>query len=166
MIRLFLPFSIVAAVLFLFGGGCDITNTAANQEAFERDALQKVPSGFTEITADGTVISEDPDDWRTAPLYAVGRFEIGQLPFPNPYAERSGLAFSGFAEGVGELVLRRLQSNGVLVGLDRDVLGSGTRGFSFVDDGTWFGNVQPGLHRLVVLDGRGRIVTYGDIQVE
>lgn len=159
---------ITVATFLLVCSGCDVTNTNANQELFERDALETTPSGFTATSADGSIIEgeEDPDDWRTAPLYAVGRFEMAQVPFPNPYAERSGLAFSGFVEGLGELVLWRLQLNGVLVLLDRQELGSGSRGFSFVDDGTWFSNVQPGLHRLVVLDGRGRVVTYGDIEVE
>lgn len=153
------------ALVFFFVG-CDVTNTGVNQEAFERDALETVPSEFTETDASGTVMSEDTDDWRTAPLYAVGRFEITQLPYPNPYAEPSGLSFSGFVEGASELVLRRLQSNGALVFLAREEPGAGTQPFFFTDDGTWFSGVQPGLHRLVVLDGRGRVVTYGDIQVE
>ena len=148
--------------VFLFVLGCDATSLGEAQRLFEFEAVSP-PSGITETDADGRVVRDDPNDWRTAPLYAT-QFFLTFKPYPNPAAATESVQFAAsFSGASGALVPYRLSSQGDLVRI-QGVTGS-TEGtaplFSF--PAGQLGAV--GLTRVVLLDLQGRIVTYGDIQL-
>lgn len=150
-----ISFPLLLAVLLFVG--CDGT---ALQDQFADDA-GRVPEGYTATDRNGAVLDEDPDDWRTAPVY-LGKVRV-EPAFPNPTSGESVtvtvsiLEFGGVSGG---LYLRARQSNGVFVLLD-----------ALQDDapGTYLMTFSPanlarsGLVRLFVLDARGEIVSYGDV---
>ena len=159
MPRLAVLLAFAAALL----GACDSAGqVTAEQEAFRLAALA-VPGGITETTPDGRVLREDPDDWRTSPLYA-SRFFFAAAPFPNPLGVGGRLQIGASLSGSGAaLVPYRLDGAGSLR-LIRGVTGT-TEGSAplFTIPAAELGG--PGLHRLVLLDPRGEVVTYGDVRV-
>ena len=76
--RLRCTFLVVLALLL--AGGCD---TAEQQNNFEDEAFS-TPSGFTRTDENGQILSEDKDDWRTAPVYSTS--VLIDPAFPNPTA--------------------------------------------------------------------------------
>ena len=159
-----------ALVLFvLLAAGCD-SGLGEAQRQFDNQALLVRPDGFTEIEiVDGTarVVSEDPDDWRLGPAFGVNT-QITQRPVPNPVGPRQQFTLTLFTDGLaGGLLLRRINARGdavVIPGTERPE--AAFRGFySFTLTGDDVAAGVDGLYRLVVEDGRGRIVTYGDILV-
>jgi hypothetical protein len=147
------------AVLLL--SGC---NTRGEQSEFVARALQP-PDGITETDENGSVVgSEDPDDWRTAPLYA-GRVVV-EPAFPNPVA-------------FGELVEIRIFPTEVQrapQGIRVEALSSdGQQLFEVASRsevlpirfniGAAIG--ETGLFRLILFDiGRNEIISYGDVQID
>src|SRR5690606_40269367 len=86
MIRTALAAALLLSALAL--GGCDAFEA---QDAFEDDASEP-PSGIFR-TDDGVTPlggENDPDDWRTAPLYATSLFSVTLRPFPNPVSFSGG----------------------------------------------------------------------------
>lgn len=154
------PAAVLLAALTL--PGCDQVEA---QSDFERDA-RALPSGITRTGAQGAVLSTDPDDWRLGPVFA-GRASV-QPFFPNPLPQGSAIGrisvtlFAPDGAPVG-LVLYARSSTGTLRRLDeRATPGLGT--YELVATAGMLGSV--GLHRLVVADAFGEVVTYGDVQVE
>ncbi len=149
-------------LLCLLFVGCDATSIGELQRLFEFDAVT-TPSGITQTDARGDVIREDASDWRTAPIYS-SQFSLTFKPYPNPASATQSVQFAGtFSGSNGALIPYRLTPQGDLL-LVQGVSGS-TQGtaplFSF-PAGQLGG---PGLHRVVLLDRQGRIVTFGDVQV-
>lgn len=137
--------------------GCD---TGALQDQFADDA-GRVPAGYTATDRNGGVQEEDPDDWRTSPVYA-GKVRLDPA-FPNPNSGESvtlTVSILEFGGVQGGLYLRARQNNGALVLLD-----------ALQDDapGTYLLTFSPaalaraGLVRVFLFDARGEIVSYGDV---
>ena len=153
----------------LTAAGCD-SGLGAAQRQFDEQALLARPAGFTEIEiVDGSarVVSEDPDDWRLGPTFAVNT-QVTQRPVPNPVRPDQEFTLTLFTDGlVGGVRLRRLDARGdaiLIPGTQRPE--ASARGFySFSLDGDDVAAGIDGLYRVVVEDGRGRIVTYGDVLV-
>ncbi len=140
--------------------GCDGQQL---QESFAADA-RRTASGITRTSAQGVVAETDADDWRTAPVYA-GRIRVDPA-FPNPAAQGrfvsvpvGVLDFDGVQ---GALSLHAYDPGGRLRMLvSQSVSGPGTYVLSF--GASQLGRV--GLTRVFVLDGRGEILSYGDVEV-
>lgn len=154
-----LLYSLAICCVLLLGPGCD---SQGQQEAFDQDAFA-VPSGFTRTDADGQVLNEDADDWRTSPVY-VGRIRI-EPAFPNPTNGQFvniPVRVIEFNAVVGRLQLVSLDESNRFVLLD-DASGElGADVFTF--NPTFLG--RRGLVRVFILDGRGEVISYGDLQVE
>lgn len=156
MIRLKIRLVLVAAVL---ATGCD---SGALQDKFAEEA-SRPPSGYTVTDRNGAVTNEDPDDWRTSPVY-TGKVRV-EPAFPNPTTGESITVTVSILEfdGVrGGLYLRARQPNGNLLLLD-----------TVQDDapGTYLLSFSPatiarsGLVRVFLFDSAGEIVSYGDVLI-
>ena len=142
--------------------GCD---TNAEQEEAFKDAAFRMPSGFTETTERGDVVSDDPDDWRVSPSY-FQRLVIDPA-FPNPASVGISVAIpirvrlSDTVQGGLDLV--SYDANRIPRLLDRveDARSPGAYVFRFMPGvlGT------TGLKRVYVLDTAGGLVSYGDIMI-
>ncbi len=133
------------------------------QESFAADA-RRSPSGLTRTSAQGAVSETDADDWRTAPLYG-GRVRVSPA-FPNPVTQVSfvsvPVAVLDFEGVQGGLSLHAYDTGGRLrVLTTQSVTGPGTYVLSF--SAAQLGRI--GLTRVFVLDGRGEILSYGDIEL-
>ena len=159
----------VLFVLLVSATGCD-SGLGEAQRQFDAEALLGRPEGFTEIEiVDGTarVVREDLDDWRLGPAFLVNT-QVTQRPVPNPVGPRQEFTLTLFTDGLpGGILLRRLDARGdavVIPGTRRPE--ASQRGFyAFTLDGDDVAGGIDGLYRVVVEDGRGRIVTYGDVLV-
>ncbi len=154
--------------LGLLVGACDSQNL---QESFVREASQP-PSGYTQTDARGQVLRVDPDDWRTAPVFAgVIRFNPA---YPNPTrGEAVTLPFTVLQFNVfaGGLIVRGYTDTGRFVLLDEEPEASQPGAYAFVFSPhalSSSGDIATirGLHRIFVFDARGELVTYGDIMID
>lgn len=163
----------VFLILFLFAAaGCGQDD---DQREFEREAYQ-LPDGITETEGNGTIISEDPDDWRTSPFFQGLIFV--EPAFPNPVTISDLLNIeidvTGF-DAVSGLTVAVLIENAAnaqfrpLFTVNQNPL---PPGFTSI-------NINPlelgrfntpesarGLHRLIIFDNRQNIISYGDVLVE
>ena len=141
------------------------------QREFEDQAF-RVPSNFTETNSAGDIINEDPDDWRTSPLYA-GFVDVYPA-FPNPTTGQP-VSIELFITGVGAvngLEVFRIDDRGRFRSLFFDERSPLPVGFSqiiinplqFSESGTITG--ARGLHRVFIFDRRENLISYGDIKVE
>ncbi|NNE45220.1 MAG: hypothetical protein HKN37_01020 [Rhodothermales bacterium] len=148
---------------------CDATDS---QDEFVT-AATSTPSGFSATDAsgglvrdeEGQIVSEDTDDWRTAPFF-VGKVVV-RPAYPNP-AVAGGtvtvpIRILQFDDVSGGLVLRTLVGEQFPL-LDEliDTSSPGERimQFSVAQIG------EAGLHRLFILDSFGEMVSYGDVLIE
>ncbi len=158
--RLRCTFLVVLALLL--AGGCD---TAEQQNNFEDEAFS-TPSGFTRTDKNGQILSEDKDDWRTAPVYSTS--VLIDPAFPNPATPSDfvnvPVSVREFNSIQGGLELVSFDENGIPRRLDeiRDARDPGAYVFTF-NPGLL--GVQ-GLVRLFILDTRGTLVSYGDLSIE
>ena len=148
--------------------GCD----ANNAQGDFRIAAGAVPSGIFRTVDGMTPLNgeNDPDDWRTAPIYVTSGFRVNRRAAPNP------VQISGSGTVTIEVVTDARIPGGLQL-VARDGFGSRTVLTPFIDilDGftlfTFFPSeivgAQAGdLWRLVLFDSRGEPVTYGDLQIE
>ncbi len=156
-----IPFIFVLVpVLILALAGCD---TQERQSEFVDDASLPA-SGFARTDADGIVLDDDLDDWRTSPVYG------GKVRFDPAYPNPASGSFVTLPVTVlefnavqGGLVLRARDAEGRLRTLD-DLLQT-------TDPGVYVFSFAPtilartGLVRVFVFDRLGEIVSYGDIQI-
>ena len=141
-------------------GACD---TGEDQDTFENQAFSD-PIGFTQTSASGTIESRDEDDWRVSPAYH-GRIIIDPA-FPNPVPSGESVAipvrirFAGSVQG--NLELTTYDSNGLPRRLDSipDANDTGSYVFRFMPRVLGLN----GLIRVFIVDTRGRLVSYGDLQ--
>lgn len=162
---------LIVALLGFTLGGCD---SGASQSTFRELALGP-PSGFTRTDAQGTVVSVDAGDWQVSPLYSPASvvWVTVQPSFPNPVAPdgvitlilnvRSGavvggLTAVGYVERPGQLPDSFI--------LDEVVDARGFVTFSIVPAQHPGFSQGAGLRRVVVFDGRGEPVTFGDVMIE
>ena len=157
-----LPGAFLVVLALLLAGGCD---TAEQQNDFEDDAFSP-PSGFTRTDENGEILSEDKDDWRTAPVYSTS--VLIDPAFPNPTAPGDfvnvPVSVRQFNSIQGGLELVSFDENGIPRRLDeiRDARDPGAYVFTF-NPGLL--GVR-GLIRLFILDTRGNLVSYGDLSIE
>ena len=163
--------SLVALFLFAAAAiGCD------SQEAqleFENDA-NMAPSGIVVTDEGGTIINDDPDDWRTAPSFAgIVRFEPA---YANPTAGdlvTVPVIVQLFNALPGGLELRGFDDTDRLTLLDDLPQATQPGAYAFVFSPSQFsitGNLAAvrGLHRVFVFGIRGssQVISYGDILVQ
>ena len=160
----FLLVLLVAGAFAVLLSSCD---AQAAQDDFVTEA-GLAPSGITKILDNdfsGEICSEDPDDWRTAPVYN-GVIVIDRGASPNPASST-----------LVTIELRVLQLDRVRGSLTLRAFGGGDT-FMFLD--TILDASAPGiyvlqfnsallqenrLHRVFIFDGLGELVSYGDIEL-
>jgi hypothetical protein len=166
----------LSAALLLAVAALSSCDSADAQRGFEADAALP-PVGITPTDLDGNPVGPpDSDDWRTSPTFpstAVGP------AYPNPVAADYGGAvivpivvpFSGTVTGGVSLLLYdpRLQLRPVVLldELPADAFpGAATLRFTMGDLRAAFQTADArGLYRAYIQDGTGRLISYGDIQV-
>lgn len=157
-------------LLFICWSGCDSNRMRGE---FADQAFSK-PSNYTHTDASGQIIEDtngqpltDADDWRVGP--GLPGPAIGVDPaYPNPVGRdgkvylRLSIRFNDIDLG-GFLTLAEPRDMRTLSEIQTiEVSGVGVYLFSF--PAALLGTT--GLHRLVVVSGRGEIVTYGDVFVQ
>ena len=150
--------AIVLTAIFVFG--CDSQN---KQDTFIEDA-SRVPSGYAATDATGAIISDDKDDWRTAPIFA-GKVRFDPA-FPNPTIGQFvslPVFIMEFNSIQGGLVLRADDGQGSLRLLDEILDASQPGGYTLRFSPAVLG--RTGLIRLFVTDRLGELVSYGDLSV-
>ena len=163
LVRLALPVVVLALSAAVLAG-CD---GATAQADFRADAAQPA-SGYTQVNADGTVVSRDADDWRVSPLYST-RVLVNPAR-PNPVGITTEVSLQvqvvGFDVVPGGMQLVAFTQAGRRV-LDSDpgATSSGFYTFTFVPADFNDGGA-PGLRRVILFDARSEPITYGDIRVE
>ena len=169
----------IALLLFVLSGllfaGCSKSD---DQRQFEEEALQQ-PRNITKTDASGNITgSSDPDDWRIGPMYQglinIGNFSEPQPPFPNPVNFNSDLHIY-FTQLVSDEISRleiykltefnnrqvvRLYDEFEINSTFNDLRISG----SSIADGE--GSGASDIYRLLIYDGRGNLITYGDVEVQ
>jgi len=165
--------------VFLLSAFVIFSVTGCSQDDDQRDFEQEAfsfPEGFTETDGSGRVINEDPDDWRTAPFFQGLVFVDPAFPNPVQVSDQLmiNIEISGI-EAVSGLSIVVLIESGVTPEL-RPVYsnpqtpmptGLTVVNISPIQLGR-FGTVESarGLHRLIILDGRNNVISYGDVMVE
>ncbi|MEM6327163.1 MAG: hypothetical protein AAF791_08595 [Bacteroidota bacterium] len=153
----------LALVAFaLLFASCDAVSVGEAQRQFEFVAIG-TPDGYTNTDAQGRVLTRDTADWQTAPLF-LSSFTLTFPPYPNPASPTQSVQFAGvYSAGGTGLVPYRVNARGDLIRI---------QGISGTLDGTAplfsfpAGQLgETGLHRVVLTDLQGRIVTYGDVLV-
>jgi hypothetical protein len=162
--------SIIALVLF--GAVFMSCGRDSDQEQFEREAFRP-PENITRTNAAGEILSNDPDDWRIAPLFQ-GYVEINQPPFPNP---STGTVFTKYMLITGLDAVYGMQI------YTRDELG---RPYLIFEDNqrplppgfteiiieparlsrSGLYSAAVGLHRIFIYDGNNNLISFGDLKVE
>ena len=143
--------------------GC---NSQSRQEEFEDQAFGETPSGFVRTLDGEEILSEDSDDWRTAPVFETD--VIIRPASPNP------VAVSGFVS-IFVSILRL--PPGRLYAYTRNASGRLERltpGGTISHSGNGFQEFrfsagllgERGLHRLFIFDEAGVLISYGDVMVE
>lgn len=164
--------SILMIFTFIAAAGCGQDD---DQREFEQEAYQ-LPEGITETEGNGTIISEDPDDWRTAPFFG-GLITVEPI-YPNPVSVSdqlsldisvtgidavSGLTVAVLIENAANAGFRSLYSvsqNPVPPGLTSIPINPLELGrFNSPESAR-------GIHRIIIFDNRQNIISYGDVRVE
>jgi len=153
-------------VVLLFVSACSAFNNE-EQLAFENAAFLLQPDGYTRVSELAVIGQTDPDDWRSGPAF-VGRASVLTPPYPNAAPRDATVRLLIDTNGVpGGLAIYTLNARGDLLLLDErsDATDVGFYELAFFGSQATGGGGD-GLYRLVVLDGRQRVVTYGDLLVQ
>lgn len=145
-----------------------------DQRDFEQEAFS-LPEGFTETDGSGRIISEDPDDWRISPNYS-GIVTVDP-PFPNPVQVSDIIQihinpFQSAVFGLSVIVVIEGGTNLEFRPVYTDHRSPLPPGLSVMEVNPVhlgrFNTIESarGLHRLVLLDGRDNVISYGDVMVE
>lgn len=153
----------VAACLCFVALGCGANSEG---EGF-RERASAPPSGIVETDGEGRIVSQPADDrdWETAPAYrGVLIFEPA---YPNPATTsdeiRIPVNVRTFGSVQGGLYIERIR-DGVLTRM-ADHPEVAEPGFYVLQFDAALFNTS-GLYRVFVTDGRGEIVSYGDIRIQ
>lgn len=162
---------ITCSLCCLLLSACEVSE---DQLRFEEEAY-RVPTGYTKTNERGIVLLEDPDDWRIAPMFT--RLVSVEPVYPNPtkgddlriqvYVERN--------EAVFGLYIVRVDPKSYpyrLIPLYRNMQSPANPGLLNII--IPFKLIFPqypllderGLHRILILDGRDQIISYGDVMLE
>ena len=157
---------LLACLLPLALVGCD---AVGGQAEFE-DAAFSTPLGITRTNTDGSIVENDPDDWRISPLYSFSVFGLSPLT-PNPVSLSEQFASlqiridgSNAVPGGLQLVANPGTPQRRTVATDPNAISSGIYILTFSP--SVIPGIQPGdLVRLILYDGQGNIVSYGDMLI-
>ena len=168
------PLLLVASLLLLVPVGLTACDSGGDRRDFE-DAAFETPEGITRTNDEGEVLENDPDDWRTSPLFPAVDVEPA---FPNPVSSAyTGLVtipvVAPFSDSVtGALNLFAFGPRGSSRLIDQIPAGTfpGAGEFRFSLQDLAFALEapvgDPGLYRLFVQDSNGRLVSYGDFLIQ
>lgn len=155
--------------LILLLSACGQTD---EQRQFERDALS-APDGYTETNSTGEILENDPDDWRVAPFFQ-GLVEVNPA-YPNPVqtTDRVNIEFTVTGiESVMGLEVAVYYQQGTLRTIYQEPSSPLQPGITLIQfQAAELGRFDSsestiGLHRVVLFDNNGNIISYGDIMVE
>ena len=148
-----------------------------DQVEFEKNAFQ-IPTGFTETTPNGEIISVDEDDWRIGPMFQ-GLIEVEVPPFPNPTRGESlemQLLINGRINGIRAVAYYDMFDERTWRLLDEHnqspvedmlvILTINPADFDRTRSYSAARNINNGLHRLFIYDNRNNLITYGDIKLK
>ena len=161
--------AVSAFLVALSLSGCD----ANNAQADFRIAAGAAPSGIFR-TVDGVTPlngENDPDDWRTAPIYASSGFLVVQRASPNPArlsvpdVVQIVVHTDSRIPGGLQVVARDGSNERFVLTPFVDLPGAGNYVITFFASEI-LGAQAGDLWRLVLFDSRGEPVTYGDLQIE
>ncbi len=156
--RIGLPGFFLATLLV---AGCD---TQEEQDDFATQA-SRPPQNITRVDASGNVLSEDKDDWRTAPVYA-GEIRIDPA-MPNPVSSEGFVTIrvtvTVFDAVYSPLRLKNTRDDRLQT-LSEITQANSPGAYLFRAPVSLIG--PAGMHRLFVFDGLGEIVSYGDVLVQ
>lgn len=166
----YLPVLLISLLFLATGCGQD-----DDQREFENEAFQ-LPEGITETSGNGEIISEDPDDWRTAPFFAGLVFVDPAFPNPVSIGDQlslnidvagidaiSGLTVAVLIEDAANAQFRSLYS------INQNPLPPGLTSINInpVELGRFNSPESArGIHRIIIFDNRQNIISYGDVRVE
>lgn len=147
-------------------------NQNDDQRDFERSAFSSPDDAYTQTSANGEIISEDPDDWRVSPFYQ-GLVNI-EPAFPNGAGSSDKISINldnhGF-ESVSGLIVWAYYSDSAdglrLLDERSGELHPGLTTISFqgIQVARFPENPQ-GLYRVIILDGNENVISYGDVRIE
>jgi len=163
---------LLSIVLLLIGGwGC---SPSEDQLLFEQQAFS-APSGFTETNDRGITARTDPDDWRIGPMFY--RLATVNPIYPNP-TKGSDLRLQIYIErneAIFGMEIVRIDTRYVPVRYiplyrnSQSPLAPGIMNinipFSIIFP-QYPGLDERGLHRILVLDSRQNVISYGDLKLE
>lgn len=159
--KCFAGFCIAMLAGMFLSAGCD---TQEEQDDFAEQASRS-PENITRVDASGKILSEDKDDWRTAPVY-VGEIRVDPaMPNPAPIGDfiTIRVTVTVFDAVYSPLRLKNLHDNRLQT-LSEIEQASDPGAYLFHVPVSLIGPV--GLHRLLIFDGIGEIVSYGDVLVQ
>jgi len=158
------PSLIAACTILLYAllsSGCDIQE---QQDEFAEQA-SATPNGYAATDNTGRILSDDEDDWRTAPLFA-GKVRVDPA-YPNPVSGdfvTIPVTILDFNSIRGAIQLRAFGGSGHFIVLD-EIPNAGSPGaYVFNFSPGLLG--QNGLHRLYLFDSASEIISYGDLLVQ
>lgn len=160
-------FILLLFVIALVGSSC--TNND-DQNRFEAQAYS-LPEGYTETDTQSKVLNTDDDDWRISPLY-IGLIRIFNPAFPNPvdYGSQFEITVRVDATPAGSSIqlyyFNTVNTNPTI--LDSQPVVDDFTDVVFRISTNQFGTATSarGLHRLLLLDGNQRIISYGDLLIK
>lgn len=129
-----------------------------------------IPNNFTETDSKGFIINEDSDDWRISPVY-IGLVEVRPI-FPNPVQYGSSVSLEVNFKGTvynSRIELVYLSQSNEWYTLEAKDSTNDFDLIHFIIDSYKFGNTGEqarGIHRLLLLDGNQRLITYGDLLIQ
>lgn len=142
-----------------------------DQRRFEDEAFVQ-PQGITQTTADGSIVSDDPDDWNVGPMYQ-SLIIVDQPAFPNPVDYNSNFTIRinlQTPDAVNQMIFYSFryptELNGPIYELDQSRLqlfNSVTIPASSIADQGAAG--AAGTYRILIYDGRDNLITYGDVEL-
>lgn len=159
----FVLLAALASTSMLMSSGCDSAN-GEEQQIFETTALLGASDGAT------------ADDWRVGPGFA-GRATVSdqdrdapgvQGATPNPARRNSAqivtVQVSSTFDSLGRVALYRREDNGNLQIIEERAGVNGPQDYTFAFTAAEASlSTAASTARLVVLDGLGRVITYGDL---
>ena len=130
-------------------------------------------SGITRTSEDGTVIENDPDDWRMQGVVGAGQTFASVKPaYPNPVSSEKAVTFCFSLQVSADVQYNVVNKDGEKVSqILSDRLDSGSYLFAWDFKDSDRNKVSPGLYRVTATfvdapKGENHLSTYGDIEIE
>lgn len=159
---------------FLFAGlfllFCVTCSKSDEQKEFEEAAFS-APGGITRTTATAGVVQTDPDDWRISPMYQ-GLIRIDVPAYPNPVSVNSTFRIDiNFLvnESAPDFIVYAFNTeNGPTTLVFPGYAASPPIGLDTIElqPSGFIQNNSMGVYRLIALDGRDNVITYGDVEIQ